>query len=279
MLEFLVLGPVAVRRDGKPVAIPKGKTAELLMHLALAAGTPVRADRLLDDLWAANPTNRNTLQQKVARLRRSLGDPSLIAGGDDGYQLAIEPDAVDAHRVLRDIDSATALFDEGDHAAASAASAAALALFREDVLPSAGDWAAAQRARLEEARMRLLETRFAAQLRLGEDVIGELEAAVATAPYREGLWELLITALYRGGRQADALAAYQRVRTRLADDFGLEPGPRLKAIERQILAQDRALAVRAGNLPTLVAELVARADEIAAVRDLLEGHRLVEIVG
>src|SRR4029079_15971831 len=166
MLEFLVLGPVEVRRDYEPVAIPGGKTAELLVYLALAAGTPVRADRLLDDLWAGTPTNRNTLQQKVARLRRGPGGPSLIAGGDDGYQLAIEPAAVDAHRVLRDVDTATALFDEGDHAAAAATSAAALAPFRGDVLPSAGDWASAQRALLEEARMQLMETRFAARLRL-----------------------------------------------------------------------------------------------------------------
>ena len=224
MLEFFVLGPVEVRRDGSPVAIPRGKTAELLVHLALAAGAPVRADRLLDDLWAGTPTNRNTLQQKVARLRRSLDEPSLLAGGDDGYRLEIEPDAVDAHRVLRDVDSATALFDDGDYAAAAAAGAAALALFRGDVLPSAGDWAAPQRARLEEARMQLMETCFAARLRLGEDVIGELDAVVATAPYREELWELLITALYRGGRQADALAAYQRVRGRL--DGRTRPGAR-----------------------------------------------------
>src|SRR6185295_6264421 len=148
VLEFLVLGPVEVRRDGTPVAIPRGKTAELLVYLALAAGTPVRADRLLDDLWAGIPTNRNTLQQKVARLRRSLGDPSLVAGGDDGYRLAVETVTVDAHRVLRDVHSATALFDDGDNAAAAAVCAAALSLFRGDVLPSAGDWAAPQRARL-----------------------------------------------------------------------------------------------------------------------------------
>ena len=127
--------------------------------------------------------------------------------------------------------------------------------------------------------MQLMETRFAARLRLGEDVIGELDAAVATAPYREELWELLITALYRGGRQADALAAYQRVRTRLADELGLEPGPRLKEIEQQILTQDQVLGVRAGNLPSLAAELVARDGEIAALRDLLVRHRLVEVVG
>src|SRR6476620_3818644 len=147
MLEFLVLGPVEVRRDGEPLPIPRGKTAELLVHLALAAGTPVRADRLLDDLWAGTPTNRNTLQQKVARLRRSLGDPSLVAGSDDGYRLALEPCAVGAHRVLRDVDAATVLFDDGDHAAAAATSEAALALFGEDVLPSAGEWAAPQRGR------------------------------------------------------------------------------------------------------------------------------------
>src|SRR4051812_187203 len=164
VLEFLVLGPVEVRRGGKPVSIPGGKTAELLVHLALAVGTPVRADRLLDDLWAGTPTNRNTLQQKVARLRRSLGDPSLLVGGDDGYRLAIDPAAVDAHRVLRDVDAATALFDDGDYAAAAAAGAAALALFGEDVLPAAGDWAAPQRARLEEARTQLLETRLEARL-------------------------------------------------------------------------------------------------------------------
>src|SRR5215210_669701 len=279
MLEFLVLGPIEVRRDGKPVAIPGGKTAELLVHLALAAGEAVRADRLLDDLWAGTPTNRNTLQQKVARLRRSLGDPSLLAGGDDGYRLAIEPAAVDAHRVLCDVDDATRLFSDGDYSAAAAAGATALALFHGDVLPSAGDWAAPQRAQLEEARMQLMETRFAARLRLGEDVIGELDTAVATAPYREGLWELLITALYRGGRQADALAAYQRIRARLADELGLEPGPRLKEIEQQILTQDSSLGLRAGNLPSLATELIARDGEIATLRDLLAGHRLVEVVG
>src|SRR3954449_9749459 len=250
MLEFSLLGPVAVRRDGKPVAIPGGKTAELLVRLALAAGTTVRADRLLDDLWAGSPTNRNTLQQKVARLRRSLGDPSLLTGGEDGYLLAVEPDTVDAYRVLREAESAARLFDEGEDAAAAAASQLALTLFRGEVLPAAGDWATHPRARLEEARMQLMETRFAARLRLGEAVAGELEGAVGSYPYREGLWVLLITALYREGRQEEALAAYQRVRTRLAEELGLEPGSALKEIEHQILTQDESLTPREGNLPS-----------------------------
>ena len=102
-------------------------------------------------------------------------------------------------------------------------------------------------------------------------MIGELEAAVATYPYQEGLWELLITALYRAGRQADALATYQRVRARLADELGLDPGPRLQQLEQQILNQDPALrGAAAGNLPSLSAELVGREAEIAALAELLE---------
>src|SRR4051812_26824644 len=111
MLELSVLGSIEVRRDGEPVAIPGGKTAELLVCLALAAGAPVRADRLLDDLWAGSPTNRNTLQQKVARLRRSLGHASLLTS-ESGYLLAVDPDAVDACRVLRDAGAAATFFED-----------------------------------------------------------------------------------------------------------------------------------------------------------------------
>ena len=87
-----MLGPVEVRRDGQPVPVPGGKTAELLVRLALEAGRPVRADRLVDDLWARRRRrSRNTLQSKVARLRRALGDPAAIVGGDGGYTLAVDP--------------------------------------------------------------------------------------------------------------------------------------------------------------------------------------------
>ena len=109
--------------------------------------------------------------------------------------------------------------------------------FEGELLPLAGDWAAPYRTRLEEARIKLLETHFTARLQLGEPAIGDLESAVAPHPYQERLWELLITALYQAGRQADALAAYQRVSVRLDADLGLEPGPGLKALERQILDQ------------------------------------------
>jgi predicted ATPase/DNA-binding SARP family transcriptional activator len=275
------LGPVEVRRDGRPMPVPGGKTSELLVRLALEAGLFVRADRLVDDLWAGAVTNRNTLQSKVARLRRALGDPSAIASGDGGYKLDVEPDQVDALRVLRDAATARRRLDAADDRGAAELSAAGLELYRGDLLPSTGDWAASHRTQLEEARFNLTQTLLSARLQLGDDVIGELEAAVATDPYQEGLWELLITALYRAGRQADALGTYQRVRTHLADELGLVLGPRLQQLEQQILNHDPALRgpAAAGNLPSLVAELVGRETEIAALGDLLHSRRLVEILG
>ena len=197
-----MLGPVEVRRDGEPVPVPGGKTAELLVRLALEAGVPVRADRLLDDLWARRrDTSRNTLQSKVARLRRASATAASSPAATAATGSRSSPPRSTRSRVLRDAAAATALFDAGDDAGAAELSAAALALFprRRAAGAGDGDWVAPHRARLEEARVELIETRFAARLRLGDvgDVIGELEAAVAAHPYQEGLWELLITALYR----------------------------------------------------------------------------------
>jgi predicted ATPase/DNA-binding SARP family transcriptional activator len=297
VLHISVLGPVEVRRDGLLVPIPGGKTSELLVRLALDAGLTVRTDRLLDDLWGADAvtTRRNTLQSKVAMLRRALEDPQAVVGGDNGYRLAVEPSEVDAPAVLRDTVAAAQLLRAGDHRGAAELSAASLRRYRGDVLPAAGDgdWVAAHRARLDEARMELTETRLSAQLQLGDtaDLIGELQAAIEMYAYREGLWELLISALYRAGRQADALAAYQRVRARLDDDLGLDPGPRLRQLERQILEHDPSLRVAddaapsvaapapSGNLPSLSAEMVGREAEIAALSALLAKERLVEVVG
>jgi predicted ATPase/DNA-binding SARP family transcriptional activator len=277
VLEISVLGPVEVRRDGRTVPVPGGKTAELLVRLALDAGRPVSADRLLDDLWAGAPTQRNTLQSKVARLRRALQDAAVI---DGAYRLDVPPAQVDALRALSDAAAAARRLDAGDEHGARELSTAALDRFGGELLPAAGDWAAPHRSQLEEARAKLLETHFAARLRLGETIIADLESAVTSAPYQEGLWALLITALYRAGRQADALAAYQRVRARLAEDLGLEPGPRLQELERQVLQHDPLLrAAPTGNLPSLQAELVGREQDVAALAEMLRGERLVEIVG
>ncbi len=153
MFQISILGPVEVRRDGRPVPVPGGKTSEVLIHLALQAGRFVPADRLVDDVWAGALARRNTLQSKIARLRRALGEPSVIASGEGGYKLAVEPDAVDALCVLRDAATAARRLDAGDGSGAAELCAVALKRFRGELLGSAGDWAAPHRAELDEARV------------------------------------------------------------------------------------------------------------------------------
>ena len=291
-----VLGALEVTRDGQRLTIPAGKTSELVVRLALEHGEFVRADRLVEDLWAAGGARarRNTLQSKVAMLRRALGEPGGVISRDGSYALAVDSANVDALAALGSTATVSGMLDAGDDHDAAELSASTLTLFRGDVLRSAGDgdWVAPHRARLEEARLKLLEVQFAARLRLGDgDVIGELDAAVATYPFQESLWELLILAQYRAGRQADALASYQKVRAQLATELGLDPGPQLRVLEQRILVQDAALdalwrpgargtvARSAGNLPSMAVELVGRESEVGALSDLLTRQRLVEVVG
>src|SRR4051794_17505592 len=247
-------------RGDQVVPVPGGKTAELLVRLAIEPGAFVGTDRLIDDLWAGTAMRRNTLQSKVTRLRRALGGASLVEGSDAGYRLCIEREDVDVFCVERDAAEASRTLAAGDHRRAADLSSAALGRYRGEPLGSAGDWADRHRTQLAETRMTLVETQLAARSALGDSVLGELEAGVAAYPYRERLWELLISALYGLGRQADALAAYRRARTRLADDLGIDPGPRLKELELQILNQDSGLDVTErdtppGNLPALSTSL------------------------
>ena len=292
MLSVSVLGPVELHRDGTPIPVRAGKTTEVLIRLALDAGALVRTERLIDDLWGdgAFGTQKNTLQTKVSRLRKELGDAAAVTGDRSGYTLHIEASAVDALEVLRLADAVSARREVGDAASALAMSSAALAMFRGEILCDAGDgeWLVPHRARLEEVRLRLLEHQLAARMELGAagEVIAELEALVALYPLREGLWSLLITALYRDGRQADALAAYQRVRERLVDELGVDPGPELRELEQQVLEQDPALvrsraAIGAapGNLPALSSRLVGRASELDEIVELVNQQRLVTMVG
>ena len=167
-------------------------------------------------------------------------------------------------------------------------------MFHGDVLPDAGDgeWVAPHRVRLEEARLGLVEDQLAARLDLGGggEVVAELEALVSLHPLREGLWASLITALYRSGRQADALGAYTRVREALAEQLGLEPGPALRALEHQVLLQDPVLDGtrsslrttshhRLSHLPALTSAMTGRDADLAAVSRLSADERLVTLVG
>jgi len=297
MLTVGVLGPLEVRRDGRPLTVPSGKTTEVLVRLALDAGRLVSAERLIEDLWgeAAAGTGRNTLQSKVSQLRRALEEPALVSSGRRGYTLELDPGDVDALRVAGLAADASAARRSGDPATAMEAATEALGLFRGEVLADAGDgeWLQPHRTRLDEVRLGLLEDRAAARVDLGGggDVIAELEWLLGEHPLREGLWSSLITALYRAGRQADALAANRRVRQLLVDELGIEPGKALRELERQILQQSTALdaaatapgtaaaALVVGNLPALSTPLVGRGDDLAAVGRLVDGGRLVTLVG
>jgi DNA-binding SARP family transcriptional activator len=296
VLTVAVLDVVELRRDGVHIPVRPGKTTEVLVRLALDAGVRVRTDQLIEDLWAGHAvtTARNTLQTKVSRLRRALGDASLVTGGSDGYTLHVDPDCVDALRVARLAAVAEVEHTAGDDAAAHRTCSGALALFGTDVLRGAGDgdWLVPHRVRLQELRLNLVEQDLTARLALGEAhaVVADLEALVLLHPLAESLWTLLMLALYRCGRQADALSAYRRVSAVLADELGLEPGASLRAMEQRVLMQDPRLEpadenrassrcpVR-GNLPSLSSRTVGRAEHENEIQALVSQHRLVTIVG
>ncbi|WP_328472023.1 hypothetical protein OHA21_08780 [Actinoplanes sp. NBC_00393] len=312
MLQVAVLGPADLRRDGVRLALPAGRTTELLVRLALDAGTLVRTDRLIDDLWSGPAAGvarntgqsvgvarnsrqsvgvaRNTLQSKVSQLRRAVGDPGLVTGGPDGYRLNVDPRQVDALEVLRLADETAALRSSDDTVAAAATAAAALARFTglrhvsaEGLLPSGGDgdWLIAYRSRLHDCWLRLTGIHLAARLDLGGEVTGELEVLTASHPLHEAFWVLLVTALYRAGRQADALSAYHRVWERLDHELGVEPGPALQELHQRILRHDPGLAAprHRGNLPAPGPPLVGRDSDLADLGRLLAAHRLVTVVG
>ena len=292
MLTVGVLGPLEVRRDDRPLSVPSGKTTEVLVRLALDAGPSVSAERLIDDLWGDAGTGRNTLQSKVSQLRRALGDSALVSSGRGGYTLELDPAGVDALQVASLATATSAARRSGDAAAALEAATEALGLFRGEILVDAGDgdWLHPHRSRLGEIRLGLLEDQAAARVDLGAgaEVIAELEWLVGQHPLREGPWSSYVTALYRAGRQADALAACQRVRQLLVEELGIEQGRGPRELELQILRQSTTLdtapgtaapALAVGNLPTLSTPLVGRADDLAAVGRLIGDSRLVTLAG
>ena len=254
---------------------------------------------MIDDLWGDEGvgTAKNTLQSKVSQLRKALGDPELVKGGAAGYSLALDPSAVDAIEVCRLAELASTLLAAGDSGEAFRASSAALEMFRGESLADTGEaeWLRPHRARLVEVHEQLIEDAIAARLEMGAaaELIGELEALVQLHPLRERLRGQLMLALYRAGRQADTLRAYQTARAVLGEELGLEPGRELQRLEAAILAQDPDLdpperpgegdgcepTARAGNLPAAVSSFVGRSRELDEVSDLVGTRRLVTLVG
>lgn len=245
-MEFLILGPLEVRREGRPVHIGGAKERALLALLLLHAGEPVSVDHLIDELWGDSPpaTARKSVQVRVAGLRRALRGDALLTRGD-GYLVRLEPNQLDLHRFEQLLSDGRDALAAGDPSAAVATLDEALALWRGPALAdfTYESFAQSAIARLEELRVRALELRIEAQLELGlhARVIGELEDLVAAHPFRERLRGQLMLALYRDGRQAEALDVYRRTREQLVAELGIEPGPMLQQLQQAVLRQDPSL--------------------------------------
>ena len=246
MIEFRVLGPLEVVGADGPVAVGGPKQRALLAVLVLHRGEVVSSDRLIDELWGERPpaTAAKTVQVFVSELRKALGDGSLVTRGR-GYTLDIEPGQVDLERFEGLAAEGRSALESGDPQRAARRLREGLAVWRGPPLADLAYESFAQAAigRLEEERLGALEDRIDADLALGRHgaLVGELEALVAEHPLHERLQAQLMLVLYQSGRQADALECYQRARRRLIDEFGIEPGPALKELERAILAHDPEL--------------------------------------
>jgi predicted ATPase/DNA-binding SARP family transcriptional activator len=313
-VEFHVLGPLRVQEGGGEVDIRRGISRTLLIALLLRARETVGASSLMELLWGDDqPRNpANALQIQISYLRKALSLRSASAGQPivtrpGGYALDIEPDAVDAvcfERLLADASPAARVpSDEAMVDAQLRAIDEALPLWRGEALSDvAGEpFAQGTATRLEEMRWSAHEQRIDLLLTVGRhrEAVGELRTLVSEQPFRERFHEQLVLALYRCGRQADALRAFEAARSTLVDELGLDPGPALQALEHNVLSQDPSLdwqpltpaAVVVEHTPTVPAEwrrnfvpapltaLIGRDTEVSRVRDLLTRSRLVTLTG
>jgi predicted ATPase/DNA-binding SARP family transcriptional activator len=308
-VELRILGPLEVRSGGRPVDLGGPKVRRLLAALVLDVGKVVSTDRLLEILWGPNPGERaaTTLHSHVAHLRDALepdrrGRPAsgLVVTRDPGYLLAVDPEQVDAVRFERLTSEARRAMADGQPGDAMNLLSQALQLWRGDPLAefSYEPFAHGEIVRLTELHLRAHEDRAEAGLALGHhgELAGELRRLVADHPLRERLWGYLILALYRGGRQAEALRACSELRHVLVEQLGLEPSPEIVRLENGVLLQSPELDWRppptdapsksddepvqlASTLPLQLTSFVGRTDEIAAALDTLSSTRLLTLTG
>ncbi|OLE35827.1 MAG: hypothetical protein AUG48_09575 [Actinobacteria bacterium 13_1_20CM_3_68_9] len=260
-MDFRILGHLEVSNEGQPVRLAGSKQRALLAMLLLHANEPVSVDTLAEELWTDDPHDSaaKNIQVQISRLRRALdghqrpngssGAASTIVTRPHSYLIRVEPEQLDVDRFQRLVAEGTEALSGDAPLGAEAKLLEALELWRGPPLAdfSFDSFAQAAIARIEELHLAAIELLFAAQLELGHhaDLVGPLRMLVADHPYRERLLQQLMLALYRSGRQADALAAYQDSRRALVDELGIEPGADLRQLEAKILRQDPSL-----DLPT-----------------------------
>ncbi|HEY6313851.1 MAG TPA: AfsR/SARP family transcriptional regulator [Streptosporangiaceae bacterium] len=309
-MEFCLLGPLLVRRGGVDVPVPQAKQRAVLAALLLNANRIVSVEELAEVLWgsAPPPSARVTIQNYVRRLRHALGEtaPAWISTQPRGYLTRVAAGEMDVSRFEDLLGSARTAARDSSWARAGAQARAALSLWRGEALEDVESELLTRRdvARLTEMRLQALELRIEADLRVGSqaDVIAELQRLADAQPLREHLHALLMLALYRCARQAEALAAYRRAWQMLVDELGVEPGAELQELHQRMLAHDSALTalIPAGTrgaidparpeaqqrnpamvprqLPTTVRHFTGRAAELAALTSMREGFTGLTVV-
>lgn len=277
-MEFSILGPLEVRRDGRELPVGAPKLRALLTLLVLDAGRVVTAERLVDDLWTDEPPPQPmvSLRSYISNLRRLLqapDGPSVIQTRARGYVLDVPPDAVDAVRFERLAHEVRTALEGGRAPDAVASADAALDLWRGPALADVADeaFAHAPVVKLDELRMTVMEDRVDGLLSMGRhvEIVPDLEAHVGRHPLRERPHRQLMLALYRSGRSPDALAVHRRFRASLADELGLDPSPVIDALADDILRQAPSLDVVIPPTPPKVAVAAARVPPVPTVSPLV----------
>ena len=296
-LQFRLLGPFEVLRDGRPVGPAGSKRRGLLAMLVLRANDTVPAADLIDGLWATDPPPSavNLVQTYVSAWRKTVdpdrtshGGGGRLATAGPGYRLRVDPGELDLDQFTQAVADGRMAAAAGDQRAAAARLGEALALWRgAPLVDLAGvPFQHTAAGRLEELRLQAVEAWAAAALQCGDarDVLAVLQRERQREPLRERLCELLMWALFQDGRQAQALAAYEETRRLLADELGADPGPGLRDMHAQVLRHDSGLGSSAGpaprhHLPVPPDRFLGRDGEVADVRKLMQGHRLVSLTG
>lgn len=243
MIEFRVLGPLEASHRGQAIPLGGPRQRALLAYLLLRANTAVSAEELVDALWPGHDAEagKQALRVAISRLRTALGGETVLATRPPGYELLVSDEQLDLRRFHALTGEAERAFDAEDWAGAATRYEAALGLWRGPPLADvAGDGLGPDIDRLEELRLSATERHLDAELALGRDaaLVAELDGLVERHPYRERLRRQHMLALYRSGRQAEALESYREARRRLVGELGIEPSHELQELERAILRQD-----------------------------------------